>query len=209
MYVRSARTIARWAVHSTRAGTWCMLRLGGSLNCLRARREPLRGERFTALAPALGVCPGWAVVQLFARSARIIARRGLSTRAGPRCLPRLGGRSIVYTLGANHCAAGGSQRPDGSWYQPFRSSPTHLIFQSVFPLRLRPVDYLSYRQTFAICSHAFLLKNGRYMMRKYKQGPNAPSPGRCWKQAEQNNHRSLSTVAQPDGVIFSSTHKPP
>ena len=140
-----------------------------------------------------GVCPGTAgrLAQLHARSARNIARWGLSTRAGPRCLPRLGGRSIVYTLGANHCAAGGSQRPDGSWYQPFRSSPTHLIFQSVLPLRLRPVDYLSYRQTSAICSHAFLLKNGRYMMRKYKQGPNAPSPGRYWKQAEQNNHRSL------------------
>lgn len=122
LLARSARTIARRAVHSAPPALWvyAQVRLGGGLNCLRPWRGPLGGERFTAprrpsvyaqvrlnylrpwrgplgggrftaLAPALGVCPGWAVVQLFARSARIIARWGLSTRAGPRCLPKLGG----------------------------------------------------------------------------------------------------------------------
>lgn len=69
-----ARTVRRRAVHSTRAGPRCLPKLGGSLNCMRARREPLRGG-VSALAPALGVCPGWAVAQLYTRSARTIARR--------------------------------------------------------------------------------------------------------------------------------------
>lgn len=145
-----ARTVRRRAVHSTRAGTRCLPRMGGrSIVCALGANHCAVGSQHSR-RPSMFAQAG-RLAQLHARSARIIARRGLSTRAGPQCMSRYGWAegSTAFALGANHCAAGGSQRPDGSWYQPFRSSPTHLIFQSVLPLRLRPVDYLSYRQTSA------------------------------------------------------------